>query len=113
MLDLKLPSDLAQGDLVPRDLVKDLRLASAVGEKIDEVEHERAHAFGSDRGAKMPLEVVRVGGGRDLLIANRSLAAQLLDGRPSRIDIAYHGGARELPSEPLRAAAARRSSPSK
>src|ERR1700687_1337743 len=72
-----LPSDLAERDLVTRDLVKDLRLAAAVGEKIHEVEHEGAHALGSNRGAKMPLEVVGVGGGRDLPIPHRGLPAQL------------------------------------
>lgn len=47
------------------------------------------------------------GGPLWLLLAERlgALAAQLLAGRPSRIDVAYHGGALELPAEPLRAAA--------
>jgi len=47
------------------------------------------------------------GGAVWLLLAERlgALAAQLLDGRPSRIDVAFHGTALELPAEPLRAAA--------
>ncbi len=46
------------------------------------------------------------GGPAWLLLAERlgALAAQLLDARPSRVDIAYHGSALDLPTEPLRAA---------
>src|SRR6476646_10223991 len=52
-----------------------------MGQEVDEVEHERAHAFGPDRGAEVTLELVRVGGGGDLLIANGRLSAQLLEMR--------------------------------
>jgi hypothetical protein len=52
-----------------------------VGEQIDEIEDECADSFRSDGGAEVTLELVGVGGGGDLLIPDRRLAAQLLEVR--------------------------------
>ena len=74
-----LHGELAEGDLVARHLVEDRRLAAAVRQQVDEVEDEGAHAFVSDRAAEVALEVVGVGGRRDLGVAHRHRVAELLE----------------------------------
>src|SRR6202040_1597936 len=76
-----LPRDLPQRDLVACDLIQYLRLAPPVGQQVDEIEHERAYSLGSDRRAEVPFQLVGVGGRRDLLVADRGLAGQLLEMR--------------------------------
>jgi len=71
-------SGLHDRDFVPRHLVQYLRFTPSMREKIDEVENERAHSVGSDRGTEMPLQLVGVLRCRDFLIADRSRTVELL-----------------------------------
>ena len=69
--------ELPKRDLVARDLVEDRRFRAAVGEQIHEVEDERRYAIGRDDARDSPLDVVALGGCRDLLVWDRRLDIEL------------------------------------
>src|SRR4029434_777057 len=49
-----LTSDLAEGDLIARNFVEDLRFAASMCQQIDEVEDEPADTLASDRRSHKP-----------------------------------------------------------
>ena len=69
--------ELAQRDLVAGNLVQDRRFGSAVCEQIYEVEYERGDSFRTDDACDAPLDVVALGGRRNLFVADRDGRAEL------------------------------------
>src|SRR4030095_14980097 len=95
-----LQRELTEGDLVARHLVQDRRLAAPVGEQVDEVEHECAHALRRDRAVEVALELIGVGSRRDLAIANGPGRVELLEVRLEKVAPGGGGPVRPWPAPP-------------
>src|SRR4029078_8050077 len=82
-----LHGELSQRGLVARHLVEDRRLGAPVCQQVDEVEDERRDAFGGEHARKSSLERAALGGGRNLLVANRNRELELGDLRLEQITL--------------------------
>src|SRR4029079_4396422 len=74
-------------DLVAGHLIENRRLRTAVRQQVDEIEDERRDAFGRDHAREASLDVVALGGRRDLLVANGNGRADLLELRLEQLPL--------------------------
>src|SRR6185312_16945842 len=88
--------------LVARHFIKDLRLATAMRQQIDKIEHESAHTLRRDRSPHVTRQVVRTGRGRYLLIPHMRIAAQLPEMRLQKLALVRVQRLIVLRSPPLR-----------